>query len=95
MTHTLLLADDSPTIHRVIELTFADEDISVVAVDDGDKAIASIDRLPPDIVLADIGMPVGLTFAGRAYDDTALLGFAAAFEATGERRTPPPRTPPL
>ena len=45
--------------------------------------------------MADIGMPVGLTFAGRAYDDTALLGFAAAFEATGERRTPPPRTPPL
>ena len=45
--------------------------------------------------MADIGMPVGLTFAGRAYDDTALLAFAAAFEATGERRTPPPRTPPL
>ena len=46
-------------------------------------------------IMADIGMPVGLTFAGRAYDDTALLGFAAAFEATGERRTPPPRTPPM
>ena len=45
--------------------------------------------------MADIGMPVGLTFAGRAYDDNALLGFAAAFEATGDRRTPPPRTPPL
>jgi amidase len=24
-------------------------------------------------VMADIGMPVGLTFAGRAYDDNALL----------------------
>lgn len=46
-------------------------------------------------VMADIGMPVGLTFAGRAYDDSALLAFAAAFEATGERRAPPPRTPPL
>ena len=45
--------------------------------------------------MADIGMPVGLTFAGRAYDDNALLGFAAAFEATGDRRNPPPRTPPL
>ncbi|WP_262106978.1 amidase [Arthrobacter sp. Marseille-P9274] len=45
--------------------------------------------------LADIGMPVGLTFAGRAYDDTALLTLAAAFEATGARRTVPPRTPPL
>ncbi|GLI27670.1 amidase family protein [Agromyces rhizosphaerae] len=45
--------------------------------------------------MADIGMPVGLTFAGRAYDDTALLALAAAFEATGSRRTSPPRTPPL
>lgn len=45
--------------------------------------------------MADIGMPVGLTFAGRAYDDTALLTLAAAFEATGSRRTTPPRTPPL
>lgn len=45
--------------------------------------------------MADIGMPVGLTFAGRAYDDTSLLAFAAAFEATGARRSVPPRTPPL
>ncbi|MFK4728942.1 amidase [Agromyces mediolanus] len=45
--------------------------------------------------MADIGMPVGLTIAGRAYDDTALLALAAAFEATGDRRTEPPRTPRL
>ncbi|MBH9307850.1 amidase [Pseudomonas aeruginosa] len=46
-------------------------------------------------VMADIGMPVGLTFAGRAYDDSALLRFAAAFESPGSRRSVPPRTPPL
>lgn len=45
--------------------------------------------------MADIGMPVGLTFAGGAYSDTALLALAAAFEATGKRRATPPRTPPL
>ncbi|MDO5618215.1 amidase [Kocuria sp.] len=41
--------------------------------------------------MRDIGMPVGLTFAGRAYDDTALLRYAAAFETTGptSRRTAP------
>ncbi len=42
--------------------------------------------------MADIGMPVGLTFAGRAYSDTALLTYAAAYEATGPYRTPPPLT---
>jgi len=46
-------------------------------------------------VMADIGMPVGLTFAGRACDDSALLRFAAAYEATGSKRLIPPRTPPL
>jgi amidase len=45
--------------------------------------------------MTDTRMPVGLTFAGRAYDDSALLALAAAFEATGNRRPAPPRTPPL
>ncbi|GAC1381060.1 MAG: amidase [Marmoricola sp.] len=45
--------------------------------------------------MSDIAMPVGLTFIGRAYDDNALLSLAAAFEATGNRRTEPPRTPRL
>ena len=46
-------------------------------------------------VMADIGMPVGLTFAGRAYDDSGLLRLGAAFEALGSKRLIPPRTPPL
>jgi amidase len=45
-------------------------------------------------VAEDIGMPVGLTFAGKAYSDTDLLRLSAAFEATGHRRVPPPRTTP-
>jgi CheY-like chemotaxis protein len=57
MPHKLLLADDSVTIQRVIELTFADEDVKVTAVGDGKKAIASIQADRPDIVLADVGMP--------------------------------------
>ena len=46
-------------------------------------------------IMADIGMPVGLTFAGRAYDDSSLLRLAAAYESTGSKRRVPPRTPPL
>src|SRR5580765_6677238 len=57
MPYTLLLADDSTTIQRIVELTFASEDIAVVAFSDGDHAIASLDRSIPDIVLADVGMP--------------------------------------
>ncbi len=57
MPYKLLLADDSVTIQRVIELTFADEDVQVVAVGDGQQAIDRITADPPDIVLADVGMP--------------------------------------
>lgn len=46
-------------------------------------------------VMRDIGMPVGLTFAGRAYDDSTLLRLASAFESTGSKRMIPPRTPAL
>ena len=54
-------------------------------------------------LMADIGMPIGLTFAGRAYDDARLLAFGAAFEAAATRpgsalggtRVPPPHTPEL
>lgn len=45
--------------------------------------------------MADIGMPVGLTFAGKAYDDVRLLQFAGDFERSTQRRTAPPRTPEL
>lgn len=46
-------------------------------------------------MMRDTAMPVGLTFAGRAYEDASLLTLAAAFEATGDRRKSPPRTPRL
>jgi CheY-like chemotaxis protein len=57
MGHKLLLADDSITIQRVIELTFAEEDVQVLAVGDGKHAIDRIQADRPDIVLADVGMP--------------------------------------
>jgi len=57
MAHKLLLADDSVTIQRVIELTFADEDVQVIAVGNGQQAIERAEKERPDIVLADVGMP--------------------------------------
>ena len=57
MPATLLLADDSVTIQRVIEMTFAEEDVRVVTVGDGREAIERIAADPPDIVLADTNMP--------------------------------------
>ena len=54
----LLLADDSVTIQKVIELTFADEGVRVVAFSDGAAAIDRLEEEAPDIVLADVFMPL-------------------------------------
>lgn len=84
MPHTLLLADDSVTIQRVIELTFADEDIQVVAVSDGDQAVAVLDTTPPDIVLVDVGMPGRSGYeVARHIKDTPRLAHIPVVLLTG------------
>ncbi|MFQ5789253.1 MAG: response regulator [Acidobacteriota bacterium] len=57
MGHTILLADDSITIQKVIELTFSDEDFELHTVGNGQKAIEELRKVKPDIVLCDIIMP--------------------------------------
>jgi CheY-like chemotaxis protein len=53
----LLLADDSATIQKVIDLTFADEGVQVVSVSNGQEAIDRLLETMPDVVLADVFMP--------------------------------------
>jgi len=57
MGKKILLADDSITIQKVIELTFSDEDFDVVTVGNGRLAIERLPEVQPDIVLCDIIMP--------------------------------------
>jgi len=54
---TLLLADDSITVQRVITLTFAEEPINVVTVADGRQAMERLASQRPDIVLAGTTLP--------------------------------------
>lgn len=60
MAIKILLADDSLTIQKVVELTFSDGDTRLMAVGSGDKAVQALDDFQPDLVLADVVMP-GLT----------------------------------
>jgi len=57
MPKTLLLADDSVTIQKVVGISFASEDITLVSVDNGTAAVAKAKEVRPDIVLADVVMP--------------------------------------
>ncbi len=57
MPKTLLLADDSVTIQKVVGISFANEDVRIVTVDNGDDAVIRAREVKPDIVLADVVMP--------------------------------------
>ncbi|MEK7267673.1 MAG: response regulator [Nitrospirota bacterium] len=57
MTRKMLLADDSITIQKVVELVLAEEGFEIKAVNNGEEALAAIETFKPDVVLADIVMP--------------------------------------
>ena len=57
MARKLLLADDSITIQKVVELVLAEEGFEIKAVNNGEEALAAAATFKPDIVLADIEMP--------------------------------------
>ncbi len=57
MPKTLLLADDSVTIRKVVGISFANEDVNLVTVDNGDDAIRKAREIRPDAILADVVMP--------------------------------------
>jgi CheY-like chemotaxis protein len=54
---TLLLADDSLAIQKVVSLIFGDEGVQVVTAGGGAEALAQLERAVPDVVLADVHMP--------------------------------------
>ena len=57
MAYKLLLADDSITIQKVVELVLAEEDFQIKSVSNGEEALNLLETFRPDIVLADIEMP--------------------------------------
>ncbi len=76
MSKTLLLADDSVTIQKVVGITFASEDIDLVTVDNGDDALTRAREIHPDLVLADVSMPGldGYELCHAIKNDAALAG---------------------
>lgn len=91
MSKKLLLADDSVTIQKVVELLLSDEDYEIKAVGNGEEALAMIKDYSPDIVLADIEMPGmnGYQLCEKIKNDETLahipvILLAGAFEPIDE-----------
>jgi len=93
MVHTLLLADDSITIQRVVELTFVEQGVRVVAVGDGEEATRRLRQEPPDIVLAAINLPTVDGYEVAAFMQSReelrhvpILLMSGAFDSIDEAR---------
>ncbi|HKB08260.1 MAG TPA: response regulator [Candidatus Polarisedimenticolia bacterium] len=54
---TILLADDSITIQKVVELTFSEADYRVICVSSGGQALKKMAEVRPDVILLDVIMP--------------------------------------
>jgi CheY-like chemotaxis protein len=57
MTSRILLADDSPHAQRMGERILREEGFEVVSATDGDAALARMEEMEPDVVLADVFLP--------------------------------------
>jgi CheY-like chemotaxis protein len=93
MALKLLLADDSITIQKVVELILADEDYEIRSVNNGEEALALFASFQPDIVLADTEMPLmnGYDLCERIKQDPAtkmipVIPLTGAFEPLDEAR---------
>ncbi len=93
MSKKLLLADDSITIQKVIQITFAHEDYELTITDNGDSALTKAREIKPDLVMADVYMPGknGYELASAIKHDPLLqhvpvLLLAGSFEPFDEEK---------
>jgi len=91
MSRKLILADDSITIQKVVELILSEEDFEIKSTNNGEEALAAIPSFQPDIVLADIEMPRmnGYQLCEKIKQEPSLKGtpvilLAGAFEPIDE-----------
>ncbi len=55
---TILVADDNSNIQKMVSLALKDEGVQIIAVGNGEAAVRKMRESAPDLVLADIFMPV-------------------------------------
>lgn len=58
MSLKLLFADDSVTMHKVVQLALESEDIDLRIASDGKEALSAVGEDKPDVLIADIAMPI-------------------------------------
>ena len=72
----VLLAEDDEDVRALAELVLRRDGFDVIAVADGDAALAAAEARPPDVAVLDVSMPLmdGLETARRLRDRDATSG---------------------
>lgn len=96
MGNTILLADKSITIQKIVELTFSDENFQIKCVNDGQSALDALSTVRPSIILADINLPVKTGYevcrllrtdpAFAEFSNTPVILLAGIYETMDEDR---------
>jgi len=76
MPRHILVADDSATIQRVVQIAFAREDVRLTQTRSVDEALAAARRDRPDVVLADASLEgkTGYDLCAQIKSDQSLRG---------------------
>ena len=89
---TILVADDNSNIQKMVSLVFQEKGIHVVAVGNGEAACRKVPEVKPDIVLADVFMPVRngyevCEFVKRdsRFSETPVILLVGAFDPLDEK----------
>lgn len=93
MGYKILLVDDSVTVQKIITLTFSDEGVDVLTVNNGDEAIQRLQYMRPALVMADVSIPGKNGYEICEYvknhpdmKDTPVVLLVPAFEPFDEER---------
>lgn len=73
----ILAADDSATMRKVLEMTFAGEAVELETVDSGEAAVERASKSPPDLVIADLSMDKDGYEVARALKSSAATSQVA------------------
>jgi len=75
MTHTVLIADDEPSVRMLVQATIEADGYKVLEASDGDEAWVLIQEQRPSLVLLDVMMPgrTGLEILGSIKSDPDLV----------------------
>ena len=57
MRRTVLVVEDDPSVRSYLEILLSLEEVEVHAAADGEAAIQAAERLSPEVVLLDVGLP--------------------------------------